>query len=72
MQGQWALLFLPTRSSLGSDIIKKWGFSSEFRKNNLKLPDLKLVEMENPFKNWCDTKKIVLVPAINPKVVRLL
>lgn len=38
------------------------------RQKNRRLPDSKLVELENPFGTWCDTKKIVLVPAINPDV----
>jgi len=32
------------------------------------LPDKKLVVLENPFGTWCDTKRVVLVPAINPDV----
>ena len=66
--GAMGIAFLPTRSSLGSDIINRWGFSSEFRKENPRLPDKKLIEMENPFGSWCDIKKVVLVPAINPDV----
>ncbi len=68
LAGSMGIAFLPTRSSLGTDIIKKWGFSSEFRLENLRLPDQKLIEMDNPFGEWCDTKKVVLVPAINPDV----
>ncbi len=66
--GSMGIAFLPTRSSLGSDIINRWGFSSEFRQENPRLPDKKLIEMENPFGSWCDIKKVVLVPAINPDV----
>jgi len=68
LAGSMGIAFLPTRSSLGTDIINKWGFSSQFRQENSRLPDQKLIEMENPFENWCDTKKVVLVPAINPDV----
>ena len=68
LAGSMGIAFLPTRSSLGTDIIKKWGFSPQFRQENSRLPDQKLIEMENPFGNWCDTKKVVLVPAINPDV----
>ncbi|MCF8090814.1 MAG: CoA transferase subunit A [Desulfotignum sp.] len=68
LAGSMGVPFLPTRSSLGTDIIKKWGFGPEFREQNLKLPDKKMVELENPFDDWCDTKKVVLVPAINPDV----
>ena len=66
--GAMGIPFLPTRSSLGTDIIKIWGFPIEFRQKNSKLPDSKLIEFENPFGTWCDTKKVVLVPAINPDV----
>ena len=66
--GSMGIAFLPTRSSLGSDIINRWGFSPQFRQKNPRLPDKKLIEMENPFGSWCDIKKVVLVPAINPDV----
>ena len=68
LAGSMGTPFLPTRSSLGTDIIKKWEFSKEFRQQNSKLPDSKLIELDNPFGTWCDTKKVVLVPAINPDV----
>ncbi len=68
LAGSMGVPFLPTRSSFGTDIIKKWGFPPEFRKNNAKLPNKKLIELDNPFGNWCDTRKVVLVPAINPDV----
>jgi len=68
LAGSMGIPFLPTRSSMGTDIIKKWGFPPEFRKKNAKLPDDKLIELDNPFGTWCDTKKVVLVPAINPDV----
>ncbi|CCK78294.1 CoA transferase subunit A [Desulfobacula toluolica] len=68
LAGSMGIPFLPTRSSLGTDIINKWGFSKEFRQDNQKIPNQKLVELENPFDNWCDTERMVLVPAINPDV----
>ncbi|RLB89471.1 MAG: CoA transferase subunit A [Deltaproteobacteria bacterium] len=68
LAGSMGIPFLPTRSSLGTDIIKKWGFPIEFREENSRLPDKKLVVFENPFGTWCDTKRVVLVPAINPDV----
>ena len=68
MAGAMGLPFLPTRSGLGTDIIKNWGFSKEFRKNDETLPDHKLVTIDNPFDSWCDSPKLVLVPAINPDV----
>lgn len=68
LAGSMGVPFLPTRSSLGTDIIKKWGFPAEFRQGNPRIPDVKLVEIDNPFGSWCDTRKLVLVPAINPDV----
>ena len=68
LAGAMGVPFLPTRSSLGSDIIKQWGFSSDLRKETEKMPDKKLIEMENPFTGWMDTSKVVLVPAITPDV----
>lgn len=66
--GAMGLPYLPVRSSLGTDIINKWGFSREIRNGDPKIPDDKLIVADNPFNNWTDTKKIVLVPAINPDV----
>ncbi|MFN2436362.1 MAG: CoA transferase subunit A [Desulfotignum sp.] len=68
MAGAMGVPFLPTRSSLGTDIINKWGFSENFRKENPRIPDEKLVVMDNPFGSWGNTQKVVLVPAINPDV----
>jgi glutaconate CoA-transferase subunit A len=68
MAGAMGVPFLPTRSSLGSDIVNRWGFSPADRQANPRIPDEKLVVMDNPFDNWCETEKLVLVPAINPDV----
>ncbi|WP_300457096.1 CoA-transferase [Desulfobacula sp.] len=68
LAGSMGIPFLPTRSSLGTDIIHKWGLSRELRQDTPKVPDQKLVVLDNPFGNWCDTKRVVLVPAINPDV----
>jgi glutaconate CoA-transferase subunit A len=68
MAGAIGVPFLPTRSSLGSDIVNRWGFSPSQRQANPRVPGRKLVVMENPFDHWCDTDKVVLVPAINPDV----
>ncbi|RJQ79152.1 MAG: CoA transferase subunit A [Desulfobacteraceae bacterium] len=68
LAGAMGVPFLPTRSSLGTDIIAKWGFSEEMRRAEPKLPDRKLVVMENPFSGWGGAEKVVLVPAINPDV----
>ena len=68
MAGAMGVPFLPTRSSLGTDIVNRWGFSKELRQADPQLPDDKLVVMENPFGAWADTERVVLVPAIRPDV----
>ena len=68
MAGAMGAPFLPTRSGLGTDLINKWGFSSETRAADPKLPNDKLQVMDNPFGDWGDVPKVVLVPAINPDV----
>ena len=66
--GAMGVPFIATRSSLGTDIVEKWGFPREMRQADPKIPDKKLVILENPFGNWADASKTVLVPAINPDV----
>ncbi len=68
MAGAMGVPFLPTRSGLGTDIIKKWGFSEELRQAETKIPEQKLVTINNPFGSWGEAPKLVLVPAINPDV----
>ena len=71
MAGSMGVPFLPTRSGLGTSIIDKWGFSPELRKTDPKIPNQKLVVMENPLDGWGDADRLVLVPAINPDVTIL-
>ncbi len=68
LAGSMGIPFLPTYSSLGTDIIEKWGFSPEKRKRNSRMNDKKLAVIENPFSASPDPEKIVLVPAIHPDV----
>ena len=68
MAGAMGVPFLPTRSGLGTDIVDHWGFGPEQRQADPRLPDDKLIVMDNPFGEWADTFKVVLVPAINPDV----
>ena len=68
MAGAMGIPFLPTRSSLGTDIIDKWGFSAELRQKDPKIPDDKLIVGKNPFAGWTDAETLVFVPAINPDV----
>jgi glutaconate CoA-transferase, subunit A len=68
MAGAMGVPFLPTRSSLGSDIATRWGFSENVRRDDPRLPDRKLVILDDPFGGWAETERVVLVPAINPDV----
>ncbi|KJS32150.1 MAG: ketoacid-CoA transferase [Desulfatitalea sp. BRH_c12] len=68
LAGAMGVPFLPTRSSLGTDIIAKWGFPAAMRCAEEKLPDQKLIVMDNPFNGWSGADKVVLVPAITPDV----
>jgi glutaconate CoA-transferase subunit A len=71
MAGAMGIPYLPTRSSLGTDIIDKWGFSEAMRKEDPKIPDRKLIVTDNPFNRSGEAPKVVLVPAINTDVTIL-
>jgi glutaconate CoA-transferase subunit A len=71
MAGAMGVPFLPTVSSLGTDLVNVWGFSKEMRAQDPKLPNSKMVVMDNPFGEWMDTPKIVLLPAIQTDVTIL-
>jgi len=71
MAGAMGIPFLPTTSSLGTDLVKIWGFSEEERAVDPKMPNKKLVVIDNPFGNWFGTPKLVLVPAIRTDVTIL-
>lgn len=71
LAGAMGIPFLPTRSSLGTDILRIWGFDKTMREADAKLPDQKLIELTNPFGEWGQTPKVVLVPAIYPDVTIL-
>ncbi len=66
--GAMGIPFMATRSGLGTDIVNKWGFSKEMRGKDPKLPDKKIEIIDNPFPNWGNASRVVLVPAINPDV----
>ena len=68
LAGAMGVPFLPTMSSLGTDIIAKWGFDTEMRQKNKKISAKKLVVVENPFSRNETPEKLVLVPAIQPDV----
>lgn len=71
MAGAMGIPFLPTRSSLGTDIIDKWGFPEAMREQDPKIPDRKLIVTDNPFDKTGAVPKVVLVPAINTDVTIL-
>jgi glutaconate CoA-transferase subunit A len=68
LAGAMGVPFLPTRSSLGTDIINRWGFPEELRRADPRLPNHKLTVMDNPFGDWAGAERVVLVPAIRPDV----
>ncbi len=68
LAGAMGVPFLPTMSSLGTDIIARWGFDMKMRQKNKKISPKKLVVMENPFSRDENPEKLVLVPAIQPDV----
>jgi glutaconate CoA-transferase subunit A len=68
MAGAMGIPFMPTRSALGSDIINKWGFSKAERRKRQRLPNRKLVVIDNPFDDWLEADQLVLVPALTPDV----
>lgn len=71
LAGAMGVPFLPTRSGLGTSIIDNWGFPSELRQTDPKIPNKKLVVQDNPFLAWGEATRLVLVPAINPDVTIL-
>ncbi|MFH2120380.1 MAG: CoA transferase [Pseudomonadota bacterium] len=71
MAGALGVPFLPTVSSLGTDLVNVWGFSKEIREQDPRLPNQKMVVMDNPFGGWMDTPKVVLLPAIQTDVTIL-
>lgn len=71
MAGAMGIPFLPTVSSLGTDLMNIWGFPENERRQDAKMADKKMVVIDNPFGGWMDTPKVVLVPAIRTDVTIL-
>ena len=67
LAGAMGVPFLPVRSGMGTDIVKRWGFDAEMRSRDARLPGRKLVVLDNPFAED-SPEPIMLVPAINPDV----
>lgn len=68
LAGALGIPFMPTKSGLGSDILKVEGFGPEVRGKG-KVSSKKAVVIQNPFEEEEDP--IVLVPALNPDVTIL-
>jgi len=60
--GAMGIPFIPTRTMLGSDMLKKEGFNPELRKSDRKIASKKFAVMECPFTG----DEVVLLPAIQP------
>ncbi|PLX42840.1 MAG: hypothetical protein C0608_01900 [Deltaproteobacteria bacterium] len=58
--GAMGLPFMPVKSMLGSDLMERWGFSSEERKVDPEAAPAKVHKMECPFTG----QQLALVPAI--------
>ena len=71
MAGAMGVPFLPTYSSLGTDIVNKWGYSAEVRLQDPRLAPKKLVIMANPFNTTDRVDQLVLVPALRPDITIL-
>ncbi len=65
LAGSLGIPFIPSKTSLGTDILAKEGFSEKTRREP-KVARKKAIVMDNPFSDKKD--KVVLVPAINPDV----
>jgi glutaconate CoA-transferase subunit A len=71
LAGAMGVPFLPARTSLGTDIVRKQGFDPELRKSESRIPDRKVALMDNPFGEWGDVSEVALVPAVYPDVTVL-
>jgi glutaconate CoA-transferase subunit A len=65
--GAMGVPFLPVRSGMGTDIVKRWGFDADMRRQDARLPNHKLIVLDDPFAGD-KPEPLVLVPAINPDV----
>jgi glutaconate CoA-transferase, subunit A len=65
LAGSLGIPFIPTKSGLGTDLIRLEGFPREIR-GERKVASRKLVVTQNPFNDEKD--EVVLLPALNPDV----
>ncbi len=68
MAGAMGVPFLPTYTALGTDIVKKWRYDEEDRRQNPRLAPQKVIILDNPFNTTDRVDKLVLVPALQPDV----
>ena len=68
LAGALGIPFIPTKSGLGSDLVKYEGFPSEVRKEE-KVANLKYAVVGNPFSSEKD--EVLLLPALTPDVTIL-
>ncbi len=71
LAGAMGVPFLPLKGVSDTDICRKWGFDEDFRRKNPRIPDKKLVVIENPFALGETQETMILVPAIRPDVTLL-
>jgi glutaconate CoA-transferase subunit A len=67
LAGSMGIPFMPTKTALGSDIIKKWAIDEGFRKSDKRISPKKLILLTNPF-DPNGEEEVVLLPAVNPDV----
>jgi len=65
LAGGMGIPFIPTKSGLGTDIVRVEGFGQESRKQE-KIANKKLTVMENPFSKEED--RVIILPALSPDV----
>ncbi len=68
MAGSMGIPFMPTYSTLGTDIVNKWTFDEAERSQDPRLGLKKMVIMDNPFNRHDQIDKVMLVPALQPDV----
>jgi glutaconate CoA-transferase subunit A len=68
LAGSLGIPFIPTKSGLETDLLKRKGFSPEVRKER-KVAKKKFFKIQNPFDGKEDP--VVLLPALNPDVALL-
>ena len=66
LAGALGIPFIPTKSGLGTDLIRREGFPREIRKER-KVASRKCVVLQNPFLEKADDP-VVLLPALTPDV----